>query len=131
MQPITMFIPVEPVAKGRPRFTRRGFVYTPKVTRVYEQAIKNFLLQIDRPYSSVIDKPLRICLHFFIRKPKSVKREYPSIRPDVDNYAKAVLDAMNGIVFKDDGQIISLTVSKAYHTTPGTDVWIEGFKKPE
>ena len=38
----------------------------------------------------------------------------PVTRPDVDNYAKSLIDGMNGVVFKDDSQICDLTVRKRY-----------------
>jgi Holliday junction resolvase RusA-like endonuclease len=36
------------------------------------------------------------------------------VRPDIDNYAKAILDALNGVMWADDGQIVQLTASKSY-----------------
>jgi Holliday junction resolvase RusA-like endonuclease len=35
-------------------------------------------------------------------------------KPDLDNVAKAIIDGMNGIIFKDDSQIINLHVTKVY-----------------
>lgn len=39
-------------------------------------------------------------------------------KPDLDNIAKGVLDACNGVLFFDDGQIVALTVRKLYHAVP-------------
>jgi Holliday junction resolvase RusA-like endonuclease len=36
-----------------------------------------------------------------------------SLKGDVDNYVKSVLDALNGVAWEDDKQIISLTVEKS------------------
>lgn len=52
-----------------------------------------------------------------IKRPKSVskaKRPWPSVRPDLDNYVKAVLDAANGIIWLDDSQVCNLNVEKRY-----------------
>lgn len=117
-------IPIEPVAKGRPRFSRRGFCYTPTKTRNYESDLKD-MLKFKLKSRDLYDKPISLTLNFFILKPKSVKREYPCVKPDIDNYVKAFLDAANGVIFHDDGQIISLTASKRYHEKPGIDVYIE------
>lgn len=122
---ITFFIPLEPVAKGRPRISPNGHCYTPGTTRAYEGDIKDLLYAQRKHFLEIFNKPLNIYLKFFISPPKKFVRHYPSCRPDVDNFAKAVLDAMNGIVFKDDGQIITLTISKRYHSNPGTEVTIE------
>lgn len=35
-------------------------------------------------------------------------------RPDIDNLVKAVTDALNGILWKDDSQIVSLSAEKRY-----------------
>ena len=44
-------------------------------------------------------------------------------KPDVDNLAKAVLDALNGILYEDDSQVVMLAVTKQYaKEEPGTMV---------
>jgi Holliday junction resolvase RusA-like endonuclease len=43
-------------------------------------------------------------------------------RPDVDNYAKAVLDACNGVLYLDDSQIADLHASKKYSDVPRVEV---------
>lgn len=48
----------------------------------------------------------------YLQKPKAGKLKYP--RGDVDNYAKLVLDACNGLFYVDDSQIHTLTASKSY-----------------
>jgi Holliday junction resolvase RusA-like endonuclease len=46
----------------------------------------------------------------------------PTTKPDMDNVLKALFDAMNGVVFKDDVQVVSLTAAKRYSDSPG--VWV-------
>jgi len=60
--------------------------------------------------------PLRLDLTFHLQKTKGVPkgRIWPCVRPDLDNYTKAFLDAVQGIVFKDDGQICGGEVWKKY-----------------
>lgn len=102
---------IDPVAKARPRFTRKGFTYTPAKTKNAENAIKRL---IGSDYS-VLDIPLGVSIELFIERPASVKgRLYPHVRPDVDNFCKTVLDALNGLVYKDDSQICDLIVKKRY-----------------
>jgi Holliday junction resolvase RusA-like endonuclease len=104
---------VTPKPKGRPRFTRKGFAYTPKETRDYENLLSE---AISKFFSSapIEDRPLKLELVFYIQKPKSAKRDYPQTRPDLDNLMKAVMDAMNGIVYKDDSLICDISASKRY-----------------
>lgn len=46
-------------------------------------------------------------------------------RPDVDKLSRAVMDALTGVVWRDDGQVVSKQVSKHYDTTPGVRIIIE------
>ena len=48
-----------------------------------------------------------------------------SKRPDIDNYAKLVLDALSGVFYKDDSQVTALVVTKVYDQNPRTVVIIE------
>jgi Holliday junction resolvase RusA-like endonuclease len=38
----------------------------------------------------------------------------PTVAPDLDNLAKAVLDGCNGVVFEDDKQVVTLCLTKRY-----------------
>ena len=58
--------------------------------------------------------PVSVSISFFIRKPASVKRNYPAVRPDVDKLARFVLDAASGVIYEDDAQVINLDLSKQY-----------------
>ena len=61
-------------------------------------------------------------LHFLLLRPPSVsekKRPYPSVMPDIDKLARAALDAMTGIVFRDDALVVRLDVTKAYAQESG------------
>lgn len=48
----------------------------------------------------------------------------PVSRPDADNYLKCVLDAMNGVVYKDDSQVVNMSVQKRYSFTPRMEIEI-------
>ncbi len=49
----------------------------------------------------------------------------PTKRPDCDNYLKAALDSCNGIVFRDDSQIVDARVVKAYARKPRLEIRAE------
>lgn len=108
-------IPVIPVAKGRPRMTRTGYVYTPKATVTVEMDIRMHLLKLY--LGKPLDGPLGCMMTFHIVKPKSVRRMWPCVKPDLDNYLKALCDAGNGIIWTDDAQIIDLQARKLYAET--------------
>ena len=48
----------------------------------------------------------------------------PTKKPDADNIMKAVADALNGIAYKDDSQIVNVTIAKWYSDTPRVEVAI-------
>ena len=49
----------------------------------------------------------------------------PTSKPDIDNVVKAIFDAINGVVWKDDVQVVALTVKKRYSLVPGVAVRID------
>lgn len=48
---------------------------------------------------------------------------FPAVNPDLDKLARAVLDALTGIAYRDDAQVVELLASKRYGT-PGVAVWL-------
>lgn len=58
--------------------------------------------------------PVRVELVFYFTRPKSVKRDYPSVKPDIDKLCRTVLDAATGRLFKDDSQVVILNARKEY-----------------
>lgn len=118
----TFTVYAAPIGKGRPRFTRGGRTYTPDKTRIYEACVRgNYISQCGN-YKFPAGVPLSVHIVAFCPIPKSVSKKrralmvgYPTItRPDVDNIAKAILDALNGAAFDDDAAVTALHVSKVY-----------------
>lgn len=60
---------------------------------------------------------LGVEISVFPVKPKTGKRSSP--KGDLDNYAKAILDSFNGILWEDDDQIVTLTINKEYSKKKG------------
>jgi len=59
---------------------------------------------------------------FRVRRPKTVKREYPSVAPDLDKYVRALLDSLTGICYQDDSQVVDIKAKKVYSDQPGADI---------
>jgi Holliday junction resolvase RusA-like endonuclease len=132
-QRITLTIPGPPVAKGRPRMTRAGRAYTPAKTRAAEGYLRHAIsAQAGQP---LLDGPLSVTVLAMLPIPASwsaTKRKdaaagivRPTGKPDADNLAKSICDAANGLLWKDDGQIVSLTASKTYSERPGWFLVVE------
>ena len=129
MNRIEFTINGECVPKARPRFSKFGHVYTTPKTRAYENIVKSTAIDNRVP---CITTALRVELIIYKSIPKSFskkKRElanegkiYPVVKPDIDNYVKAVLDGLNGVLFVDDKQIVDFRAAKRYSDRPRVEV---------
>lgn len=126
-------IPGEPYGKGRPRFTKTGRVYTPKKTADYERLIqREYAAQTG---AKKLEGPIEATVEAMCSVPKSgTKRDrerklagylLPTKKPDCDNIAKTVLDALNGIAYHDDSQVVGLHVYKQYAEIPETRITLK------
>ena len=120
---IQLDIPGKPLGKARPRVTRRGITYTPKATAEREKLVRGCFAERYKG-AEPLAGPLAVSISSVYPVPQSApaKRKAqmmsgeisPTVRPDVDNVAKLILDALNGMAYGDDSQVVSLLVSKRY-----------------
>jgi len=114
-------IPGKPMGKQRPKFGK-GFTYTPKATVDYENYVKfTFQQKYGQPnLTGQIKADIKVYFDIPKSTSKIKKTEMlsniirPVKKPDCDNIAKIILDSLNGIAYKDDKQIVLLTVEKFY-----------------
>ena len=105
---------LKPIPKGRPRFsTVTKTVYTPHRTADYEEAVAWHYKQYDGTEHS---GPLKLTVRFYFRGDKS---KYHTKVPDLDNLLKAFMDAINGIAWADDKQVVEIEASKHYSDAEG------------
>lgn len=124
----------EPVAKGRPRFTRQGRAYTPKKTHDYESEVA-MMAKAAMGNSDPLETPIAVFVHVTFPIPQSYSKkrteaclngsERHTKRPDLDNCVKAITDGMNGIVYQDDSQITSIHATKVYGSIAMVEVMIK------
>ncbi len=108
----------QPVPKKRPRVTRAGHAYTPKETVEHEAAVGWSMKAAWRREPST--EPFRVTLAFYMANNRPV---------DIDNLAKAVLDAGNGIVWVDDRQVRALSCTRDVdRSNPRTEITLEGLE---
>lgn len=127
MEEVHFMIPGRPVGKGRPRFTKNGHCWTPDKTVAYERDIKMAYWSTygHRKYGA--DKALAVGIVLYYPRPKSMAKYKrlmaqkgvlrPIVKPDVDNVIKSILDALNGVAFEDDRQIVQVECEKWYDIT--------------
>lgn len=129
-EPVTFSVAGAPQGKGRARAFRKGnFIghYTPEKTRSYEGMVRHeaTLAMAGR---APIEAPVFVQLTAIFDIPKSFSRARradamgnhikPAKKPDIDNIIKVWVDAMNGVVFKDDCQIVRGEYAKVYGPVP-------------
>lgn len=73
-------------------------------------------------------EPIRLTLSFTLEKPKSVKRFLPTVPPDLDKLIRNCGDALTGIAWKDDSQIVEIYARKVYGANPGVEIQIADIK---
>lgn len=112
----------EVVPKARPRFRRNGQTYTPAKTKNFELLLRSLVVQAGPV--QMFKEPLEVNFNFHIKKPKSVRLKHPSVKPDFDNYIKAVCDALNNLVWLDDGQIVRGTFNLSYSESNTIEVHV-------
>ena len=133
---VEFFVPGQPVGKGRPRATvraGRARLYTPAKTEKYEARVALFAQQAmaGRP---VMAGPVALSVTALFPIPTSWPKkrqaaaragtEQHTKRPDADNCAKAILDGLNGVVWKDDSQVVTLSIEKRYAEVPRVEVLV-------
>lgn len=133
---VNFVIPGQPVAKGRPKFARRGgFVqtYTPEKTQSYENLVK---LAASRSMDgrTPSDKPLAISVSLYLQIPTSWSKSKrakaiagqvcATKKPDADNVLKGIKDGCNGIVWRDDAQVVRISLEKVYAESPSAAVTV-------
>ena len=133
---VTFQVDGDPVPKGRPRFARRGhFVqtYTDSKTIEYET-----LVAMKARQAIGASEPLKGALSVFLYLRYSIPSSYTKKRKeaclnglefpkriDIDNVYKSITDAMNGIVYLDDSQIVEAHIKKLYAEQGGADIMVQ------
>ena len=120
-----------PVGKRRPKFsTVHGYAQAikPKEDVIYENLVKLSFQQAKPSDYNLFDKAVKMTIFAYCAIPKSFSKKKqneaiecrisPLTKPDADNIAKIICDALNDIAYKDDTQIVELTIIKKYASEP-------------
>lgn len=126
-------IPIEPVEQQRPRATNRGghiSIYDPPKVKKFKKEVAEYIEK--QPFTRFENVELDVSIEFYrpIQKSLSKKeREFrlshvhrPTVKPDLDNYTKSILDALNGLLWDDDAKIVHLELDKFYSEQPRIEI---------
>ena len=119
MKTWTVHINDAPVPKARARMTRKGHVYTPTTTREAEHRIREAWISM-YPELEPLEGPLELTVFVHLPRPKRhygigknadrlrpTAPKFPDRKPDLSNYLKMAEDALNGVAWRDDGQLVA------------------------
>lgn len=143
MKSVQFHVPGKPQGKARARTVyssglKHSVTYTPDNDLLYENLIKTMYIHAAKgiKFDKEVPVALRIVARFEPPKSTSKKKklqmlsgEIPVIKkPDIDNIVKVIADALNGVAYKDDTQIVFVAAKKTYSAEEGLDVTIEEYK---
>lgn len=130
-------VPGQPQGKGRPKASRRGnhiHMRTPEKTVMYENWVKQCAIAELKENHIPYEVALTAIIDMYFQIPKSGSKKLyqqrkegdlrPTTKPDIDNSIKAILDSLNGIVYKDDSQVVTIIANKYYSEVPRVEVQI-------
>lgn len=103
---------INPIAASRPRISQFGAYFSGPYKKFRLEANDVVLNTIGNSYNIFNEGVLTVVIELFVTKPKTTILDFP--RPDVDNYAKAILDVCNDKIWDDDQRITNLVVSKSW-----------------
>ena len=117
-----MVFNIEPCPASRPRVSRWSTYYPKKYTQ-FRNEMKALTGEMDTTPSK---KLISVDVEFNVKIPKSwtkkkkeeKNRKYCDNGCDIDNYLKAILDSLNGVLFVDDRQIVEVYARKRYSDKP-------------
>lgn len=73
-----------------------------------------------------LEGPIRLEVTFWMPRPKTVKRDLPTVPPDADKLLRGCNDALTGTIFVDDAQVVDCLLQKRYadERMPGATIRI-------
>lgn len=129
-------IPGDPIPQGRPRAGKnRGKIvmYDPRESKEYKRYVS--LIARQHAPKVLLEGALSMRMKIYRNIPKSTTKKdralisegikRPITKPDNTNYAKGIEDALNGIIYKDDSQIVDLQIQKYYSDDPRVEVRVQ------
>src|SRR5699024_10591555 len=126
---LKLIIDGKPEPQLRPRISGNR-MYDPKKTKNYKRYVG--LLARQQYKGELLISPLAIEMDIYRQIPKNTSKKRrklknektirPIVKPDVDNYTTGTLDALNGIIYKDDSQVVDLNARKYYSYDPRVDI---------
>lgn len=132
-------LPGEPVGKsaGRTvqnRHSGKRHTFIPAKSRDYMNLVKLQFRSTFPTFQLLVKQPVAVAVCLYVAPPASASKRKrtamlngairPTVKPDVDNVAKAILDGLTGVAFQDDKAVVELHLWKWYSATPHTEIYL-------
>lgn len=108
-----------------------------KGLRAWEDTIRGALQDVMRDtegdvLTAIFNAPIALTLVFYLPRPKAAKHvRYSTKKPDLDKIVRGAVDPMNGMLFKDDAQVVAINARKLYADGGAKlDVIVEAWAEP-
>lgn len=113
---VSFFAPGAPAPQGSKRHIGNGrMIESSKLLGPWRERVSWFAVQAMKRYGPPITGAVVMDLDFVMPRPKSTPKTKttPAIkRPDIDKLTRAILDALSGVAYVDDSQVVGLRASK-------------------
>jgi Holliday junction resolvase RusA-like endonuclease len=115
---ITFFVEGEPAPQGsKTGFVKNGRVIMIEASKKVKPWREAVVTETMKHVACTMTEPVEIALAFYLPKPKSVKRKFPSVKPDLDKLIRSTFDGLTtGGLYTDDALVIAVSASKEYST---------------
>lgn len=139
---LTFFAPGVPAPQGSKRIGRNRrtgraiLIESSEAVKPWRAAVAAAALEArNLARSAVRSGPMAVVLEFVMPRPKRVTRPACDVKPDVDKLQRSTLDALSGVLFHDDAQVVKITASKRYARAsgienPGALITVEAITDP-
>jgi Holliday junction resolvase RusA-like endonuclease len=119
-----VFVDGIPQPQSRPRKGKYGNIYSPTPANGWKEAVQVAFLRNRKP---ILRCPIILTITcYFPKEGHNGKDEPHTQKPDKDNLEKAIMDALNKLVWEDDSQVYSGRTAKYWSSDKcGAEIWIE------
>lgn len=118
---IEFFAEGKPVPQGSMKFIRPGVMIHARAADLASWRA-TIAYRARQAGCHPIDGPVSITLRFQMPRPKTIKRTYPTVAPDLDKLVRGVLDGLTGVAYIDDAQVVRITAEKVYGSPIGVQI---------
>lgn len=127
---ITFFVRGKPEPQGSTKGFNRGGKVIITTTNKNLHQWRDLVAAVAQQYApaQLIDGPIRLGVTFWMPRPKTTKRIYPTVAPDLDKLIRAIGDALTNVIWVDDSRVVEVRAAKRYASEslpPGIRVEVE------